>query len=593
MKNRPAETESTQELRLLAEEKLRSNEDANLETLSFEETQPLLHELRVHQIELEMQNIELRRIQQDLETTKASYIYLYELAPVGYLTVNERGVIQKANLAAALIFDMAREDLINKPITKLIIREDQTVFYLQRNKISDENEVQAWDMRLLRADGSSFWAHLQATPVHNGEYLVTFSDITERKQAEQNLLESNRLLSEEKVRAESAVNAKSQFLANMSHEIRTPMNAVLGTAQILKMTDLTEEQQEYVDTIILSGRGLVQLLGDILVLSKIEAHSIKLEKSDFDLQTETAAAINILALHAREKGLELITQIGSDVPLYLKGDAMRLRQIIINLVGNAIKFTAKGSVSLLIRNEAEDKECTTLRFLVSDSGIGIAADKQEMIFDRFTQADGSTTRRYGGTGLGLTISRQLAELMGGTVGVESVEGEGATFWFTVVLEKQTTHHLPTSHLQAEEPKPSPPSWGGVERVSIRLLLAEDDPVSQRVAQSLLAKSGYKVDVADNGGEAVKLLEENDYALVLMDCMMPEMNGYEATAIIRDKTSKVRNHKIPVIALTAYAMQEDRNKCLAAEMDGFLTKPFEIAELLAMVKKWLKGENISS
>ncbi|MBK5276510.1 MAG: PAS domain S-box protein [Desulfuromonadales bacterium] len=400
MKNRLSEIESTQELRMLAEEKYRSIEPSTPVTYSPEGTAQFLYELHVHQIELEMQNTELRRTQQNLETTKASYIYLYELAPMGYLTVNERGVIQKANLAAALIFDMAREDLLNKPITKLIFREDQTVFYLQRNKISDENEVQAWDMRLVRADGSSFWAHLQTTPVHNGEYLVAFIDITERKQAEQKLLDSNRQLSEEKVRAESAVIAKSQFLANMSHEIRTPMNAVIGMAEILKMTNLTEEQQDCVDTIILSGKNLVQLLSDILVLSKIEAHSIKLEKRDFDLQMETTAAISILAFHAREKGLELISQIEPDVPLYLKGDAMRLRQIIINLVGNAIKFTAKGSVSLLIRNEVEDKECTTLRFLVRDSGIGIAADKQEMIFERFSQVDGSTTRIYGGAGLG-------------------------------------------------------------------------------------------------------------------------------------------------------------------------------------------------
>ncbi len=580
-------TESAQELRRRAEELVLENE-----TELPEEAKQTLHELRVHQIELEMQNAELRRLQKDLDISQHRYFFLYDLAPVGYLTISEQGVIQEANLAAATILGAGQEVLLKKPITHFILREDQTVYYMLRKKVLEVNEVQDLDMRLVRSGGEWFWAHLHVTPVHNGEYMVTFTDITEHKQAEQNLLDSNRQLSKEKVRAESAVIAKSQFLANMSHEIRTPMNAVIGSAQLLEMTDLTDEQQECVDTIMLSGRDMVQLLSDILDLSKIEAHSIKLEKSDFDLQAETGAAINILALCARKKRLELRLQIEPDVPQQLKGDALRLRQIIINLVGNAIKFTAKGAVSLQICKDGEDEQHITLRFLVQDSGIGIAADKQEMIFERFTQADGSTTRRYGGTGLGLTISRQLAELMGGTIGVESVEGEGATFWFTAVLEKQTTHHLPTSHLQAEEPKPSPPDSGGVERESIRLLLAEDDPVSQRVAQSLLVKSGYKVDVADNGGEAVKLLEENDYALVLMDCMMPVMNGYEATAIIRDKSSKVRNHTIPVIALTAYAMQEDRVKCLAAGMDGFLAKPFELAELLATVNKWLKGDDIS-
>jgi len=578
-------TDSALDIHRLAEEKLRSNEAANLETLSPEETQTLLHELQVHQIELEMQNEELRRLHKELDVSQHRYFFLYNLAPVGYLTISEQGVIEEANLAAATILGAANDALLllRKPITQFILREDQTVYYLHRKKVLEVNEAQELDMRLVRSGGEWFWAHLHVTPVYNGEYMVTFTDITERKQAEQNLLDSNRLLSEEKVRAESAVIAKSQFLANMSHEIRTPMNAVIGMAQLLEMTDLTEEQQEYVDTIMLSGRDLVQLLSDILVQSKIEAHSIKLEKSDFDLQAETAAVINILALHAREKGLDLRSQIELDVPMQLKGDALRLRQIIINLIGNAIKFTAKGFVSLLICKDGEDDQHITLRFLVCDSGIGIAADKQEMIFERFTQVDGSNTRRYGGTGLGLTISRQLAELMGGTVGVESVEGEGATFWFTVVLEKQKS-----SPLRVEKFKSPPCSCGVMERGSIRLLLAEDDPVSQRVVKSLLAKSGCQVDVANNGGEAVKLLEENDYALVLMDCMMPVMNGYEATAVIRDKSSKVRNHSIPVIALTAYVMQQDRDRCLAAGMDGFLAKPVKIAELLAMVDKWLRA-----
>jgi len=323
----------------------------------------------------------------------------------------------------------------------------------------------------------------------------------------------------------------------------------------------------------------------VLDFSKIEAHRIELETRDFDLQAETCDIIKILALRAEEKGLSLGSLMDSDVPRFLKGDAGRLRQIITNLIGNAIKFTAKGSISLLIRKDAEDEHCTTLRFLVHDSGIGIAPDKLEAIFEPFTQADGSTTRKYGGTGLGLTISRQLAELMGGTVGVESEEGDGSTFWFTVVLEKQvevegTQCSYPVSAEQIESFLPKLPITH-----SSRLLLAEDDQINQMVTQSILVKLGCQVDVAGNGQEALRLLEHNDYDLVLMDCMMPVMNGYDATAVIRDPGSAVRNHAVPVVALTANAMREDRDVCLDAGMNDYLGKPLDVRDLLAVLHKW--------
>ena len=389
--------------------------------------------------------------------------------------------------------------------------------------------------------------------------------------------------------AERASSAKSEFLARMSHEIRTPMNGVMGMSELLQGTELSARQRRLAETITRSAVGLLEIINDILDFSKIEAGKLELEHIEFALREIIEETIEILVLRARAKGLELRCEIDPSVPAAVRGDPVRLRQVLINLAGNAIKFTEAGEVVVRVAALAADG---SLRFEVSDTGIGIAAEAQSQIFSAFTQADSFTTRKYGGTGLGLAICRQLVALMGGVIGVTSEQNRGSTFWFEIRMEpvaapavlavpaiRPAPARLPAA---AAMPATAVPSATG--SVGPRILVVEDNAVNREVAAGMLENLGYRSEAAVNGLLALEAVAETTYAAVLMDCQMPVMDGLTATQEIRRREAG-SGGRMPIIALTANAMEANRERCLAAGMDDFLPKPFTQVQLAAVLGRW--------
>ncbi|MEI6209747.1 MAG: response regulator [Desulfuromonadales bacterium] len=801
------------------------------------ETEQRLHALQVRQIKLEMQNEELRRYQEECEASKQRYFGLFDLAPVGYLIISDKGLILEANFTATSMLGMARGALVKQPISRIIPEDHQDTYYLHCKQLFDTGEPLTFELQMLKMDGTEFLANLLFKPAYNGEYWLIIEDISRRRlfeetqsmmsraveqcpvsivitnilgtivfvnpkfielsgyTAEEAIGQNPRILKSGKTppetyeklwstissgdtwegdvlnkskdgglfwehsrvtalrndsgaithyiavkeditekknileqltvakkQADTASQAKSNFLATMSHEIRTPMNGVIGMTGLLLETKLTDEQYEYAEIVRKSGENLLSLINDILDFSKIEAGKLDLEVLDFDLRVTLEDTAELLAVRAADAGLELIIRVDPAVPSYLRGDPGRLRQIISNLVGNAIKFTHRGEIVISAALQSQMDDLVTIHFGILDTGIGIPESRLAAIFEPFTQLDGSTTRKYGGTGLGLAICRQLTELMGGEIGVFSEVGRGSTFWFTARFQKQTSQVSRSSdssahanisgvrilvvddnatnrilmttflnnwgcryesaadgetgfamlHEAAEKQDPfrialldhEMPGMDGLEfgrrikadpllssilmvmvtslgqrgdaavleqigfvgylvkpvrhsqlreclelalgradqaseargiitrhivaenaKHGMRILLAEDNVINQKVAQHMLKTLGYRVDVVANGWEAVRALEMINYDLVLMDCMMPDMDGFEATAVIRDTGSKVSNHDVPIIAMTANAMKGDRDRCIEAGMDDYLAKPVKKEELKSAIERW--------
>jgi len=819
------QTETAHDLRKRAVEKLRSNEGSTPKILSPEDKELLFHELQVHQIELEMQNEELRRNREELEVSRSKYFDLYDLAPVGYLTIGENGLIKEANLTAATMFGVARNYLLGKSLSRFIFSEDHYNYYLTRKKVVETGEMQNLEMRLIRADGVLFWSNLQTGLVLDGEYGITITDTTKIKQAEQelravsllreseerfrnmanaapvliwisgsdklchwfnqvwldftgrtmeqevgngwaggvhpddldrcletyvtafdnrqpfsmeyrlraangqyrwlidngaptfiektftgyigsciditdqkivekeqfetaallanitnsnpdaifykdldgryklfntaaarfigksaeevlgkndyelfppdvaeklmekdrktinggtviafeetitnssglqatflvtkgpltnaegevygvfgvsrNITERKQLeeeLREAKLAAEAANRAKSEFLANMSHEIRSPMNGLLGMAQLMEYTKLTKQQKEYLEVLKGAGKNLLSLINDILDLSKIEAGKVILEPGNFSLSRCIKDVILMQKPDALEKHLEMNVAIAGNIPNVLMGDQLRIKQILLNLIGNAIKFTKQGAISISAQLREQYDSSVLVQIAVRDTGIGILPDALEHIFKPFVQADSSMTRKFGGSGLGLSISLHLAELMGGSISVESRPEIGSCFTITLPLACSL-------EIKPEvETLPITPRDG--ESLSLRILLVEDNELNIMFGAALLKKIGHNITVAENGRECLDKLEHSTFDLVLMDIQMPIINGEEALHEIRLKEQETGKH-LPVIAVTAFSMRGDEERFLEEGFDGYVSKPFAINDLLIEMRR---------
>ena len=556
------------------------NDPKALAALPMHDIEHLAHELSVYQIELEMQNEELRRAQIELECSRLEYSDLYDFAPIGYLSLTPKGIIRKVNLTATAMLGQEREYLVNQPFSKFMISEDMDIYYLHRRKILETKQPQECEFRMERKDGGTFWVHARCRPVMDPDGQVieirsVIADITEQKNLQQ-------ALESAKEQAEAASIAKSQFLANMSHEIRTPMNVIIGISDILAKEEQAKEQLAYIELIRNAGKSLLIVINDILDYSKIEAGQLKVTCVDYSLKKVLDEIDFMMQPLAAKKNLPYEVICGEGLPAIIQTDHERLHQCLVNLVYNAIKFTDHGHVHLNVSIEEKDTK-PFIRFDVEDTGIGIPAEKQEYIFESFTQAEEGGTRKYGGTGLGLAITNHLAKLLGGEVSFTSHEGKGSTFSLAIPAGIDAALQPP---LEQDKTVREPIlSKEDVLTFSGKVLVAEDDKGCQILTRRLLERVGLEVTIANDGEEAIEKVLKESFDLIFMDVRMPTLNGFEATAALHQKGITA-----PIIAVTAHAMDGDRILCIEAGCNDYLSKPIEHKKLLEVLEKYLPAKD---
>ncbi len=505
----------------------------------------------------------------------------------GLVIINETGIVQMFNPACERVFGYDVDEIIGKNINILMPEshtneQDEYICIFCKTGVSQEIQGRHKDGTILFLELSVSEVKLNDKRMFSG----FVRDISERKSVEDQLRTYMAELEWFRSEAEKDTRLKSEFLATMSHEIRTPMNGVIGMTELLLETDLNTRQRRYADVVMRSAYALLEIINDILDFSKIEAGRLTLEPLPMDFKKVSQDVIEMCSVKADEKGLEMILTYSDNAARYVRGDAGRIRQILSNLLGNAVKFTNKGCIELIVeelkppQNRSNDAK---IKVSVKDTGIGIPKEVQGTLFSMFTQADASTSRKYGGTGLGLAICKQLTMLMDGEVGIESVQGQGSVFWFTMILPKEDEKTVVTAHSKSVD-KIKPESLKGAG-----ILLVEDNLINQEFALEILWGFGCQCTLASDGRQAIRCVEDDDvYDLILMDCQMPEVDGYEATRHIREYFKQQQIPHVPIIAMTANAMKGEREKCMDAGMDDYLSKPFLKKEMENVLMKWIKG-----